>query len=222
MHRGRPPSTPAQILCTHQAIAVAEAQAKRLQLEDGVDCVVRAEMLLNSVDVQFRSAFRYDRVRRAAVCSLPDANGHGSPVQGAGMLCFEHSCSVPLALCEIPRLNCMHWWAGPHTCTSPECMCIGPRTFNTADTSTQVLKSQSSDGESVMAVLSRQTKDKHVYAKQMGKFISCIQRRWLKQGVHIVSPTPTSCSVARSLGSCKHHSSLCGASKTRKTDIATS
>lgn len=50
----------------------------------------------------------------------------------------------------------------------------------------QVLKSQSSDGESVMGMLAKHSKEKHVYAKQMGKFVSTVQRRWLSEGVHFV------------------------------------
>lgn len=50
----------------------------------------------------------------------------------------------------------------------------------------QVLKSQSSDGEAVMGMLAKHSKEKHVYAKQMGKFVSTVQRRWLSEGVHFV------------------------------------
>jgi hypothetical protein len=50
----------------------------------------------------------------------------------------------------------------------------------------QVLAEQSSDAEGVMQSMSTAAKDKHVYAKQMGKFVNCIQHKWLKDGVHIV------------------------------------
>jgi hypothetical protein len=49
-----------------------------------------------------------------------------------------------------------------------------------------VLKAQSSDGEAVMGMLSKHSREKHVYAKQMGKFVGTVQRRWLKEGVHFV------------------------------------
>eukprot|EP00892_Ulva_mutabilis_P003886 jgi/Ulvmu1/186/UM001_0190.1 len=94
-------------------------------------------------------------------------------------------------------------WSGPRCCSTALMYSFGQRsdmivydeplyaaylmqTGTSRPYREQVLKSQSNDGESVMSVLSRQTKDKHVYAKQMGKFISCIQRRWLKEGVHFV------------------------------------
>jgi hypothetical protein len=48
----------------------------------------------------------------------------------------------------------------------------------------QVLAEQSANAEEVMQRMVHQ--NKHVYAKQMGKFISVIKRSWLKDGVHIV------------------------------------
>lgn len=37
-----------------------------------------------------------------------------------------------------------------------------------------------------MGMLAKHSKEKHVYAKQMGKFVSTVQRRWLNEGVHFV------------------------------------
>jgi hypothetical protein len=52
----------------------------------------------------------------------------------------------------------------------------------------QVLHDQGSNAEAVMQFMAAVAKDKHVYAKQMGKFVSCIQHKWLKEGVHVVRP----------------------------------
>ena len=51
----------------------------------------------------------------------------------------------------------------------------------------QVMASQNADGEAVMQqMLYVAAKGKNVYSKQMGKFITCIQRKWLHEGVHVV------------------------------------
>ena len=56
----------------------------------------------------------------------------------------------------------------------------------------QVLADQSADGESVMRNMrDASTAARHVYSKQMGKFFTCVSRKWLKEGVHIVRSLPS-------------------------------
>jgi hypothetical protein len=51
----------------------------------------------------------------------------------------------------------------------------------------QVIESQKVDGEAVMQHMQAAAgQGKHVYSKQMGKFITCVQRSWLNEGVHVV------------------------------------
>jgi hypothetical protein len=50
----------------------------------------------------------------------------------------------------------------------------------------QVLEEQSANAEKVMQGMAQRGKAKHVYAKQMGKFVNCIERSWLSHGVHVV------------------------------------
>jgi hypothetical protein len=49
------------------------------------------------------------------------------------------------------------------------------------------MASQDSDGEAVMqAMKDVAASGKVVYSKHMGKFLTCVQRKWLKEGVHVV------------------------------------
>lgn len=59
------------------------------------------------------------------------------------------------------------------------------------------MDAQSSDGESVMAGIDKATVNgKHAYCKQMGKFVTCVQRSWLRQGVHVVRVAVLNCKMA--------------------------